>query len=124
MSTDPADRVVVELAKYDAAIDGDDPQAGFKQAVTDSSKADPLPTFAELSALTGVPVPALLRYALVRWTSEGSEALLALGPRTVERLWALIEAAEQEGTDAARLAAYQEVRGTLSWLRAGMDGQG
>ena len=119
-----ADPVPVELARYGDAIADDDPHADFKRAVADSGRLDPLPAFAELSALTGVPVPALLRYALVRWVSEGSEALLALGPRTVERLQALVEAAEQEGTEAARLEAYEHVRGALSWLRAGIESHG
>ncbi|MGH3665190.1 MAG: DUF6027 family protein, partial [Egibacteraceae bacterium] len=92
---------------------GDDPHAAFKRQVAEYTRNDPLPTFERLSAETGVPVGALLRYALVRWTSEGSEALLALGSKTVERLWAVVQEAEADGSDDARLAAYARLRGML-----------
>jgi hypothetical protein len=39
----------------------------------------------------------------------------------VQRLWAPIAEAESAGDDAARLAAYVQVRGMLSWLRAPLD---
>jgi hypothetical protein len=63
----------------------------------------------------------LARYALVKWTAEGSEALLALGPRTVERLWDVVREAEEAGTNAARLDAFEQLRQMLSWLRAPLD---
>lgn len=96
----------------------DDRDANFKQAVADATRLDPEPTFRMLAQNTGIPVGALTRYALVRWTSEGSEALLALGPRAVERLWALVEQAEAAGTDTARLEAWHTLRGQLAWLRS------
>ena len=99
----------------------DDPDANFKADVAAVTRADPRPAFEGLSARTGVPVPALVRYALVRWGAEGSEALLALGPRTVARLGAAIDAAEAAGTDAARLEAYAVVRDLVAWLRAGLE---
>jgi hypothetical protein len=57
---------------------------------------------------------------LVRWCSEGAEALLAIGPRTVERMAAVVEQAEREGSDAARLAAYDVLRQMVGWLGAGL----
>jgi hypothetical protein len=99
----------------------DDPHANFKREVAERTRADPFETLRGLSAATGIPVPDLARHALVAWASEGAEALLALGPRTVGRLWAVVEGAEAAGDDAARLAAYDQLRQMLSWLRAPLD---
>lgn len=112
----------MDLHPYTGTWDDDDPHANFKREVAEYSRADPLPTFEQLAADTGVAVGALLRYALVKWAAEGSEALLALGPRTVERLWEVVDRAEQQGTDSARLAAYDTLRQMLSWLRAPLSG--
>jgi hypothetical protein len=69
---------------------------------------DPRPTFERLSEQTGVPVDDLVHHALVRWASEGSEALLTLEPRVLERL---IEARERED--------WAAVAGIIDWLQAG-----
>jgi hypothetical protein len=110
--------IVVDDRPWKGEWADDDPDANFKREVVESTRADPVPTLEQLSASTGVPVRALARYALVKWAAEGSETLLALGPRTVQRLWAAVEAAEAEGTAAARLEAYETLRALLSWLRA------
>lgn len=111
----------VQLHRYDAEWSPEDPDANFKAAVAEWTVQDPLPTFQQLSANTGIPVGALVRYVLVRWAAEGSEALLHLGPRTVERLWQVVEDAEAADSDEARLAAYDQLRQMLSWLRAPLD---
>jgi hypothetical protein len=59
----------------------------------------------------------VVRYVLARWASEGSAGLLELGPRTIERLNAVCEEAEAADTDDARLAAYQQLRQMLAWLK-------
>jgi hypothetical protein len=100
------------------AWDDDDPDANFKRDVAERTRTDPMQTLATLSGSTGIPVDALARYALVRWASEGSDALLALGPRTVERMWAVLAEAEEADSDAARLEAYDVLRQMVSWLRA------
>ena len=92
--------------------------AAFKEQVAACTRNDPVPTLERLSEATAVPAATLARYALVRWCAEGSESLLALGPRTVEGLWTVIAEAEDTGTDDARLAAYEALRGRISWLRA------
>jgi hypothetical protein len=46
---------------------------------------------------------------------------MEIGPSMVQRLWAPIAQAEAQGDDAARLAAYAQVRGLLSWLHAPLD---
>ena len=108
----------VRLERYAGGWSDADPDANLKQEVAEYTRADPLPTLEHLSAATGIPVGALVRYVLVKWTAEGSEALLALGPTTVERMWSHVEEAEAEGTDEARLAAYDALRQMVSWLRA------
>lgn len=112
----------VELQPYGGAWDDADRDGNFKAAVAEWTVQDPLPTFRTLSANTGIPVGALVRYALVRWAAEGSEALLYLGPRNVERLWGVVQQAEAEGTDEAKLAAFEQLRQMLSWLRAPLHG--
>ena len=107
----------VPLAVYDGTWADDDPDANFKAEVAAYTRNDPLPTFEQLSRNTGIPIGALVRYVLVKWTAEGSEALLAMGPRMLERMWAVVEEAEAAGDDAARLAAYDTLRQMLSWLR-------
>jgi hypothetical protein len=96
----------------------DDPDANFKRDVAERTRVDPLETLATLSANTGIPTDALARYVLARWASEGSDALLALGPTTVERMWRVVADAEAADTDAARLEAYEVLRQMVSWLRA------
>jgi hypothetical protein len=54
---------------------------------------------------------------LAKWASAGSGGLLELGPTMVHRLWVPIEDAEERGSDAARLSAYDQIRSMISWLR-------
>ncbi len=111
----------MQLEQYRGPWDPDDRDANFKAQVVEYTRNDPLPTLERLSANTGIPVGALVRYVLVRWAGEGSEALLQLGPRLVERLWAVVAEAEAEDTDEARLRAYEQLRQMISWLRVPLD---
>ena len=77
---------------------------------------DPLSTITNLSNNVDVPVGAIVHYVLCRWASEGSNALLELGPRMVRRLQEPFETAEVTDTDEARLAAYEQVRQMVAWL--------
>jgi hypothetical protein len=74
-------------------------------------------TVENLAAAIDMPEGAIVWYVLAKWASAGSGGLLELGPSMVHRLWGPIEAAEAEGTDQARLAAYEQMRQMLSWLR-------
>jgi hypothetical protein len=65
----------------------------------------------------GIPVGAIVRYVLARYATGGSAGLLELGPSMVHRLWEPIAAAERTDTTAARLAAYDQLRQMISWLR-------
>jgi hypothetical protein len=69
---------------------------------------DPMPTFENLSASTGVPVETLTHLALVRWASAGAEALMALEPRVLHDL---IVARGRED--------WHTVGGIIDWLEAG-----
>lgn len=112
---------VVTLERWTGPVDDHDPHANFKHEVADGALVDPLPTLRNLAAFVGLPVGVVCRHALVKWTSAGSDALLEVGPAWVRRLGEPIARAEAAGTDAARLAAYGELRGLLGWLAAGVD---
>ena len=64
---------------------------------------------------------AICRYVLAKWASGGSGGLLELGPTMVRRLDAVCEEAEAKGTDTARLAAYEQLRAMVAWLRLPLD---
>jgi hypothetical protein len=78
-------------------------------------------TVANLASAMGVPEGAVVHYVLAKWASAGSGGLLELGPSMVRRLWEPVEAAEEAGTDEARLAAYGQLRQMISWLRLPVD---
>lgn len=108
----------LHLERWSGPWADDDPDAGFKAEVASYGLLDPMQTLRGLSAYCGIPPGALARYVLAKWASAGSEGLLELGPTMVERLWQHVVDAEAAGTDAARLEAYEGLKGVLSWLRA------
>ena len=85
-----------------------DEHAGFAAAVAAARLQDPVPTLRNLSALTGVPFEDLEHYALVKFVSAGSEAILACGP---DPLRELVEAREAED--------WPRVAGIIDWIAAG-----
>ena len=111
----------IRLERWTGPWPEDDPDANLKTDVALHAAVDPLQTIRNLSATTGVPVGALVHYVLARWASEASAGLLELGPTMVRRLAEVCERAEAEGTDEARLGAYDQLRQMLSWLRLGLD---
>jgi hypothetical protein len=115
------DSPTIELVRWTGPWPDDDPDANFKADVALYALLDPLTTIEALSASTGVPVGALVRYVLARWASAGSESLLSAGPSIIERMSATFSDAEQAGTAEARLAAYEVVRQMVAWLRAPLD---
>jgi hypothetical protein len=118
---DPVDLHRIAEGPWRGEWDDDDPDANLKRDVAERTRTDPMQTLATLSASTQIPVEVLARYVLARWASEGSDALLDLGPRTVERMWAVVAQAEAADTDAARLEAYDVLRQMVSWLRAPLE---
>jgi hypothetical protein len=109
------------LERWTGPVADNDPHGNFKREVAAGALVDPLPTLKNLADYVGLPVGAVARHALVKWVSTGSDALLEVGPNWVRRLVEPVTRAEEAGTDEARLAAYQELRGLLGWLEAGLD---
>ncbi|MFC5995168.1 DUF6027 family protein [Pseudonocardia hispaniensis] len=108
---------LVRLERWTGPWPDDDPDANFKAEVADYSRLDPMATIRGLSRTTAIPEGALVRYVLARFATTGSGGLLELGPATIHRLWEPIAAAEQAGTDEARLEAYRRLSAMVSWLR-------
>lgn len=117
----PDDEPTVRLERWNGPWAPDDPDANFKAEIALYSRVDPVGTIRGLSENIDVPVGALCRYVLARWATGGSGGLLELGPTMVHRLSAVCEAAEADGTDEARLAAYAALRDIASWLRLPLD---
>src|SRR5262245_36601502 len=111
----------MELPPYRDPWDANDPHANFKAEVANYTVTDPLPALEGLSAATGIPVPCLIRYVLVKWAASGAEALLAMGPIALEQMRQHIERAEAAGTDASRLEAYEALRQMIGWLAVGQE---
>ena len=109
----------VELAPYHGTWPADDRNANFKAEVACYTAADPLPTLENLSRGTGIPVGCLVRYILVKWAASGSEALMAMGPIVLQQMQQQVDAAEAEGTEEARLRAYEALRQIVGWLALG-----
>jgi hypothetical protein len=110
---------LMELAPYRDQWEADDPHANFKAEVAQYSALDPLPTLHNLSALTGIPVPCLIRYVLVKYAVSGAEALLAMTPIVLRQMEEQVTTAESADTAAARLQAYEALRRIIAWLRHG-----
>jgi hypothetical protein len=111
---------MLNLYPYTDSWPNDDPHANFKAEVAAYTAADPLPTLENLSKATGVPVPCLVRYVLVKYAASGAEALLTMTPIVLQQLAAHIEKAEAADSDAVRLEAYEALRQMIAWMQAGM----
>lgn len=111
----------VVLAPWVGPIPDDHPDANFLVDVATYSLADPMATLSRLSGSVGVPVGALARYVLAKWVTAGSDSLLEAGPTALDRMRTLIAVAEEDGTDAARLAAWDGLVEQVSWLAHGVD---
>jgi hypothetical protein len=109
----------MKLRSYRDTWAADDPHANFKADVACYTSHDPLPTLENLSRGTGIPVECLVRYVLVKWAASGADALLAMRPIVVQQMAAHIASAEREGTDAARIQAYEALKAMISWLEPG-----
>jgi hypothetical protein len=109
----------MELYPYRDHWDEGDPHANFKADVAVYTVADPLPTLENLSKATGVPVPCLIRYVLVKYAASGADALLTMTPIVLRQMEQHVEKAEAIDTDAARLEAYVALRQMVAWLQAG-----
>ena len=111
----------MQLYAYTETWEPDDPHANFKADVATYTVVDPLPTIEGLSGATGVPVPCLIRYVLVKYAASGADAMLAMGPLVLRQMQDQIDAAELAGTPEARLQAYEALRQIIAWLQIGME---
>ena len=109
----------MEFRPYRDSWPADDPHANFKAEVAGYTSADPLPTLENLSKGTGIPVDCLIRYVLVKYAASGADALLAMRPVVLRQMEQHVEAAEQDGSDAARLRAYAALKSMIAWLALG-----
>ncbi len=114
----------IELTRWRGPWAEDDPDANFKADVALYANVDPMTTIRRLGESIDVPEGALVHYVLAKWASGGSGGLLELGPTMVHRLWAPIEGAELADKDEARLAAYEQLRALISWLRIPLTEEG
>lgn len=118
----PDDRwPTVTLAPWTGPIPPDHPDANFLADVATASLADPLPTLQSLSSALDVPVGALARYVLAKWTTAGSEAVLALGPTAISRLAAVLDQVAQARTEQDRTAAMEVLVQQVQWLSHGVN---
>ena len=99
----------------------DDKDANLKADIALYAHVDPLRTVRGLSDSIDVPLGAIVHYVLARWASEGASGLLELGPTLSRRLHAVCTDAETDGSDQARLAAYEQLRQMISWLNYPLD---
>jgi hypothetical protein len=113
---------IIALQRWpDASWAPSDVHANFKAEVRDYSLLDPLVTLRGMSRNLGIPIGVLVRYVLARWATGGSGGLLELGPVMIHRLWEPIADAEQADSDQARLAAYDQLKKMISWLKVPLD---
>ncbi|MEI8237894.1 MAG: DUF6027 family protein [Actinomycetota bacterium] len=119
--TTPDDAPTVRLVAWTGPWPDDDKDANLKADVALYAHVDPLRTVRGLAHSTNLPEGAIVRWVLARWASEGASGLLELGPTMTRRLHAVCTEAEAADTDAARLAAYHQLRQMLSWLHYPLD---
>ena len=111
----------VTLEQFIWKSDASDKDNNFKNDVALYTQEDPLPTVTRLSQNLGMPIGAVVRYILCKWAMSGSESLLDLGPDMVKKIAAILDDAESEGTDEARLEAYDSVMAIMSWMKVPLD---
>lgn len=113
----------MHLERYRETWAADDPHANFKAEVACYTAADPMPTLENLSMGTGIPVGCLVRYVLVKYAASASEARMAMKPIVFQQMVEHVERAEVEGSDAARLRAYEALKQMVRWLVAGAEAE-
>lgn len=111
--------LMLDLYPYTDAWADNDPHANFKSDVALYTVADPLPTLTNLSKATGVPLPCLVRYVLVKYAASGADALLNMSPIVLQQMADHVAKAEAANSDQARLAAYDALRQMIGWLQLG-----
>ncbi len=111
------ERETLVLEAYEGSWPDDDPDAGFRSMVREYSRLDPLVTLETLSRNKNIPLGALVKFILARYSASGSEALMEMGPIVIQQMADIVEQAEDKATDRARLEAYAALRAIVSWLQ-------
>lgn len=89
-------------------VTAEDEHRRFAAEVAAAKAQDPMPTFANLAAATGIAVEDLVHFALVRWAAAGAEMLMASEPLVLRQL-----------VEARRREDWEAVGGIVDWLAAG-----
>ncbi|SVD18914.1 uncharacterized protein METZ01_LOCUS371768 [marine metagenome] len=113
------DSVILEQFIWESNVS--DKDNNFKNDVALYTQEDPLPTVKRLSQNLEIPIGSVVRYILCKWAMSGSESLLDLGPDMVRKISDIFEDAESDGTDEARLEAYNSVKAIMSWMKVPLD---
>ncbi len=113
------DSVILEQFIWESNVP--DKDNNFKNDVALYTQEDPLPTVRRLSRNLDIPIGSVVRYILCKWAMSGSESLLDLGPDMVRKISDIFEDAESDGTDEARLEAYNSVKAIMSWMKVPLD---
>ncbi len=87
----------------------DDPDRNFRAAVALSRLVDPMPTLRALARNTSLDVDDVVHHALVRYASDGAEALLSIEPWSLRELIAARHAGD-----------WEKVGSIIDWLEAGL----
>jgi len=114
-------RETVVLEPYEGSWPDDDPDAGFRSMVREYSRLDPLATLETLSRNKDIPLGALVKFIVARYSASGSEALLEMGPHVIRQMAGIMDQAEAKATDRARLEAYRSLKAIVSWLQVPID---
>jgi len=113
------DSVILEQFIWESNVS--DKDNNFKNDVALYTQEDPLPTVRRLSQNLDIPIGSVVRYILCKWAMSGSESLLDLGPDMVRKISDIFEDAESDGTDEARLEAYNSVKAIMNWMKVPLD---
>jgi len=111
----------VTLEQFIWKSDPADKDNNFKNDVALYTQEDPVPTVKRLSQNLDIPIGSLVRYILCKWAMSGSESLMDLGPDMVKKMADIFDDAESEGTDEARLEAYNSVKAIMNWMKVPLD---
>ena len=111
----------ITLEEWRGPWPDDDKDANLKADIALYAHVDPLRTVRGLSDSINVPIGAIVHYVLARWASEGASGLLELGPTMSRRLLAVCAEAEADGSEQARLVAFEQLRQMISWFNYPLD---
>lgn len=91
------------------AMSQSDADQNFRDVVAQSLRVDPRPTLENLARDTGLTFDQVAHYALVRYASSGSEALLAFDSIALRQL-----------IEARKARDWDKVGSIIDWLEAGL----